>query len=218
MQQARLSFDQLALCGPDGERRVLVAGVDEAGRGPLAGSVVAAAVILDPQRPIEGLADSKKLSEAQRESLFEVIVQSASSWSVAEADSDEIDRHNILHASMLAMTRAIAALPMAPDHCLIDGNRCPASEARCQAVVGGDALVKEIAAASIIAKVTRDRQMRELHRRFPLYGFDRHKGYPTKLHLQAIERHGVLAVHRRSFAPVRACLASAERSTWGQPC
>lgn len=220
MQQARLSFDQLAFQDSDGERRLLVAGVDEAGRGPLAGSVVAAAVVLDPQRPIDGLADSKKLSEVQREALYEAIVQRASGWSVAEASAEEIDRLNILHASMLAMSRAIAALPVAPDHCLIDGNRCPASPVRCQAVVGGDALVKEIAAASIIAKVTRDRAMHALHLEFPQYGFDRHKGYPTKLHIQAMAQYGVLAEHRRSFAPVRASLAShaTHISARGQTC
>ncbi len=207
MQQARLSFDQLAIRLPGGERRLLVAGVDEAGRGPLAGSVVAAAVILDPERPVAGLADSKKLSESQREDLYDRICDSASGWAVAQASAAEIDQHNILHASMLAMSRAIAALPNTPDHCLIDGNRCPDSDVRCQAVVGGDALVKEISAASILAKVTRDRAMHKLHAQFPQYGFDRHKGYPTKLHMQAMAQHGVLSIHRRSFAPVQACLA-----------
>ncbi len=209
MQQARLSFDQLMYPLPDGaRRRLLVAGVDEAGRGPLAGSVVAAAVILDPERPLTGLADSKKLNEAQREELYDNILECASAWAIAEASADEIDQLNILHASMLAMSRAIESLSVTPDHCLIDGNRCPGTTVQCQAVVGGDALIKEISAASILAKVSRDRAMHELHEQHPQYGFNRHKGYPTKLHMQAIQQHGVLAIHRRSFGPVRACLSS----------
>lgn len=220
MQQARLSFDQLVMDLADGRRRFLVAGVDEAGRGPLAGNVVAAAVILDPDATIAGLADSKKLAESRRDSLYDEIVDKATAWSVAEASVGEIDQLNILHASMLAMSRAIAALNPAPGHCLIDGNRCPQSAVRCQPVVGGDALIKEIAAASVIAKVTRDRDMLSLHEQHPEYGFDRHKGYPTRQHMQAIQQWGVLDIHRRSFAPVRQFLhnADSQRSPQGLTC
>jgi len=185
---------------------LLVAGVDEVGRGPLVGNVVAAAVILDPRRKISGLADSKKLTEAAREALAEEIRSNAVACAVAEADAAEIDSLNILHASMQAMARAINALPVRPEHCLIDGNRCPDVAFPCQPVVGGDALVQEIAAASILAKVHRDRQMYQLHDQHPQYGFDRHKGYPTRDHLAAIQQFGILTQHRRSFAPVRACL------------
>ncbi len=207
MRHPQISFDQLFLDHSSGaaecRRRYLVAGVDEAGRGPLAGSVVAAAVILDPDRKIAGLNDSKALSEQQREDLAGEIQEKALCWQVAEASVEEIDRLNILHASMLAMARAIEGLQTPPQHCLIDGNRCPVTDFNCQAVVKGDALVLEISAASILAKVTRDREMIRLHARHPEYGFDRHKGYPTKQHMQALHEHGLLDIHRRSFGPVR---------------
>ncbi|OED39667.1 ribonuclease HII [Chromatiales bacterium (ex Bugula neritina AB1)] len=191
-------------------KRYLVAGVDEAGRGPLAGSVVAAAVILDPEHKIAGITDSKAIAEDKREELAELIRERALAWAVAETSVAEIDQLNILHASMLAMARAIEQLPTTPDHCLIDGNRCPVSPYNCQAVVKGDTFVQEISAASILAKVSRDRTMHELHKMHPQYGFDRHKGYPTKQHLQALEEYGVLEHHRRSFGPVRSVIARTE--------
>ncbi|MFS2222759.1 ribonuclease HII [Pantoea sp. B65] len=187
-----------------------IAGVDEVGRGPLVGAVVTAAVILDPARPIKGLADSKKLSEKRRLALYDEIKANALAWSVGRAEPEEIDRLNILHATMLAMQRAVAALPLAPDYVLIDGNRCPALPMPSLAVVKGDSLVAEISAASIIAKVTRDREMTELDKLFPQYGFARHKGYPTAFHLEKLTQHGVTAHHRRSFAPVRNALLDAE--------
>ena len=181
----------------------LIAGVDEVGRGPLVGDVVAAAVILDPQRPIEGLADSKKLSEKRREHLYELIRERALAWCVAKASPAEIDELNILHATLLAMQRAVAGLKVAPDYALIDGNRCPVLPCPAEPVVKGDARVAEISAASILAKVERDRQMQQLHLQFPEYGFARHKGYPTPEHLEALSRLGALPEHRRSFRPVR---------------
>ncbi|MHA7845622.1 ribonuclease HII [Serratia sp. D1N4] len=184
----------------------LIAGVDEVGRGPLVGAVVTAAVILDPARPIAGLADSKKLSEKRREALYEEIVEKALSWSLGRAEPEEIDRLNILHATMLAMQRAVAGLPLAPDMVLIDGNRCPSLPMRSQAVVKGDSRVAEISAASILAKVTRDREMAELDRVFPEYGFAQHKGYPTAFHLEKLAVLGATQHHRRSFAPVRRAL------------
>lgn len=186
-----------------------ICGVDEAGRGPLCGSVVAAAVILDPARPIAGLNDSKKLTPKRRERLADEIRAQALAWAVAEASVEEIDRLNILHASMLAMARAVAALPVRPDVVKVDGNRCPDIPEPCEAVVGGDALVAEISAASILAKTVRDAAMVELDREYPQYGFARHKGYPVPDHLAALRAHGVLACHRRSFGPVRALLAQA---------
>lgn len=180
-----------------------VAGVDEAGRGPLAGPVVVAAVILDPGQPIDGLADSKKLSEARREALFPLIIERALAWSVCEVKPDEIDRVNILQATLLGMQRAVAALDPAPQLALIDGNRAPELPCPARTVIGGDALEPAISAASILAKVTRDRCMHALHRRFPDYGFDRHKGYPTAEHLERLARFGPCEQHRRSFAPVR---------------
>ena len=180
-----------------------VAGVDEAGRGPLAGPVVAAAVILDPDRPIDGLADSKKLTEAQREALYDAIVARALAWSVVEIAPAEIDRLNILQATLLGMRRAVETLDPPPDRALVDGNRAPDLPCPLRTLVGGDALEPAISAASILAKVTRDRLMRTLHERFPGYGFDRHKGYPTADHLDALARLGPCAEHRRSFAPVR---------------
>lgn len=180
----------------------LLAGVDEVGRGPLAGPVVAAAVILDPSRPIVGLADSKKLSEKKREHLFDEIREKALSWSIARADVEEIDRLNILHASMLAMKRAVEGLIPLPEHVLVDGNRLPDLSMSAEAVVKGDARVPSIAAASILAKVARDREMVELDKKYPGYGLAKHKGYPTRLHLEAIEALGVNHLYRRSFAPV----------------
>ncbi|MBS98218.1 MAG: ribonuclease HII [Oceanospirillaceae bacterium] len=184
----------------------LVAGVDEVGRGPLIGDVVAAAVILDPSRPIEGLTDSKKLSEKKRERLALEIRERALAWAVASASPAEIDELNILHASMLAMRRAVLALSPPPEFALIDGNRCPVLPCPAEPVVKGDLTVPSISAASILAKVERDRSMLVLHERYPQYGFASHKGYPTKAHLEALERHGALELHRRSFAPVKRVL------------
>ena len=180
----------------------LTCGVDEAGRGPLAGPVVAAAVILDPDNPIKGLNDSKKLSEKRREALAIEIRAKALAWAIAEASVEEIDQINILQASMLAMQRAVAALHIAPSHALIDGNRCPKLSCTSEAIVGGDGKVSSIAAASILAKTVRDAGMLLLHKTYPAYGFDQHKGYPTVLHLKALNEHGVSPVHRRSYAPV----------------
>lgn len=180
-----------------------VVGVDEVGRGPLIGDVVAAAVILDPDHPIEGLADSKALSEKKRERLYHEIKDKALAWCIASASPAEIDELNILHASMLAMQRAVEGLSLAPDYALVDGNRCPSLSCPAEPVIKGDAKVAEISAASILAKVERDRQMLELHELHPEYGFDSHKGYPTRQHFEALERLGVLPQHRRSFRPVR---------------
>ncbi|MBQ8976568.1 MAG: ribonuclease HII [Succinivibrionaceae bacterium] len=179
-----------------------VAGVDEVGRGPLVGNVVTAAVILDPARPIEGLNDSKKLSEKKREALSSVILENALAWAIGEATPEEIDRYNILQATMLAMTRAVDALKTTPEFVLVDGNRLPKWNYPSEAVVKGDARVPEISAASIIAKVYRDRQMVELDRLFPQYGFAKHKGYPTAEHLEAIRRYGVNEYYRKSYKPV----------------
>ena len=181
----------------------LVCGVDEAGRGPLAGPVVAAAVILDPNNPIDGLNDSKRLSARRRERLKAEICAKALAWAVAEASVEEIDTINILHASMLAMQRAVDALSVRPIRALIDGNRCPKLACEVEAVVGGDGKIEAIAAASILAKTTRDAGMSNLHLCYPQYGFDRHMGYPTALHLRALREHGPSPVHRRSFSPVR---------------
>lgn len=183
-------------------------GVDEAGRGPLCGPVVAAAVILDPARPIVGLADSKKLSEKRRNQLAAEIREKALAWCVAEASVDEIDRLNILHASMLAMQRAVAGLAVAPTKVLVDGNRCPQLTMPCEAVVKGDALVAEISAASILAKTVRDAQLRELDRQYPQYGLAAHKGYPTAAHLAALRAHGACEIYRKSFGPVRDVIAN----------
>ena len=184
----------------------LVCGVDEAGRGPLCGPVVAAAVILDPARPIDGLADSKKLSEAARERLAPLIRERALAWAVAEASVEEIDRLNILHATMLAMQRAVMALGTAPAEVRIDGNRCPTLPYPARAIVKGDATEPAISAASILAKTARDAVMRALDTQWPQYGLAAHKGYPTAAHLAALEAHGVQTFHRRSFAPVRKLL------------
>jgi len=181
----------------------LVAGVDEAGRGPLAGPVVAAAVILDELKPIKGLSDSKKLGPRTRDRLFDDIRAHALCCSIAEASVDEIDRLNILQATMLAMARAVAGLRLKPHKVLVDGNRLPVLHVPAEAIVKGDALVKAISAASILAKVHRDRLCLALHEQHPAYGFDSHKGYPTAAHLEALRRHGACPQHRRSFAPVR---------------
>ncbi|MCT9978409.1 ribonuclease HII [Acinetobacter sp. I-MWF] len=186
---------------------MLVAGVDEAGRGPLVGSVVAAAVILDPNKPIQGLNDSKKLTEKKREKLFIEIQEKAIAWAIAEATHQEIDELNILQASLLAMRRAVEALKTLPEHVLVDGNKVPKGlSMSCDAVVGGDALHAEISAASILAKVTRDHEMVELDKLYPQFGFAKHKGYPTKAHFEAIAEHGVIDQHRRSYSPVRKAL------------
>lgn len=186
-----------------------IAGVDEVGRGPLVGAVVTAAVILDPARPIVGLADSKKLSAKRREALYHEIKEKALAWSLGRAEPDEIDSLNILHATMLAMQRAVAGLSVTPNYVLIDGNRCPVLPMPSQAVVKGDSRVPEISAASILAKVTRDREMEALDLLFPHYGFAKHKGYPTAFHLEKLAMHGATHHHRRSFAPVKRVLGLA---------
>jgi len=183
-----------------------IAGADEAGRGPLVGTVVAGAVILDKNNPIEGLNDSKKLSAKKREQLSVEIKQKALAWSVISVDADEIDRINILQASLLAMKRAIESLSTAPDIALIDGNKCPQLNCRVEAIVKGDSRVAAISAASILAKVERDRQMIELHEQYPQYEFDRHKGYPTKVHMELLKKHGPCPEHRKSFSPVKKLL------------
>ncbi|MEO8856922.1 MAG: ribonuclease HII [Burkholderiaceae bacterium] len=184
----------------------LVAGVDEAGRGPLAGPVVAAAVILDVRQPIEGLADSKVLSPDRRARLYDRIMASALCFSIASASVEEIDRVNILQATMLAMRRAVQGLRLAPAKVLVDGNCLPVLEVLAEAVVRGDALIPSISAASILAKVYRDRLCLELHAQFPVYGFDAHKGYGTEQHMAALREHGACPLHRRSFAPVAEAL------------
>ncbi|WP_394494326.1 ribonuclease HII [Shewanella sp. ENK2] len=186
--------------------RGVVAGVDEVGRGPLVGDVVTAAVILDPNQPIAGLNDSKKLSEKRRELLFNEITDKALAVSVGRATPTEIDDINILHATMLAMQRAVAGLSIQPEKVLVDGNRTPDFGIQSHAIIKGDGLVAAISAASIIAKVTRDREMDALDARYPQYGFANHKGYPTKAHFEALEAHGVLPEHRKSFKPVMAIL------------
>lgn len=183
-----------------------ICGVDEAGRGPLAGPVYAAAVILNPQKPIQGLKDSKLLSEGKREFLAQKIFERAHAFAIAYATVEEIDRLNILQASLLAMQRAVANLGMQPDEAWIDGNRCPKLPCRARAIVQGDRLHPVISAASILAKTARDAEMLRMHERFPQYGFDRHKGYPTPEHLALLLRHGPSEIHRRSFAPVRRML------------
>jgi ribonuclease HII len=183
-----------------------LAGVDEVGRGPLAGPVVAAAVILDPARPVEGLRDSKRLSEKRRQCLAAEIRERALAWSLGRAEVEEIDRINILQASLLAMQRAVAGLGVTPELVLVDGNRCPQLDYPAQAVVRGDSLVPAISAASIIAKVNRDEEMGRLDQLYPGYGLAKHKGYPSRLHLDALERLGITPIHRRSYAPVRRLL------------
>ena len=191
----------------------LVAGVDEVGRGPLAGAVVAAAVILDPDNPIDGLADSKKLTEKRRQALFPEIQEKALAWCVARASEAEIDQINILQASLLAMRRAVLGLQHAPDKVLVDGNRCPELRYPSEAIVKGDSKVAAISAASILAKVVRDNEMIAFDEVYPGYGFASHKGYPTAQHIAALEKLGVTPIHRRSFAPVKKFLAEPEQLT-----
>ena len=187
----------------------VICGVDEAGRGPLAGPVFAAAVILDPAKPIAGLRDSKKLSPIRRDELALIIQRDALAWSIAQCSAAEIDALNILQATMLAMRRAIEGLSVAPTLALIDGNRCPVAAIRTEAIVKGDDKVVEISAASILAKTARDALLLEMHARYPQYAFDQHKGYPTALHLARLKEHGVTPEHRRSYAPVRELLNEA---------
>jgi ribonuclease HII len=198
------------------DRGALICGVDEAGRGPLAGPVFAAAVILDPARPIPGIADSKALSANRREALAAEIRAHAAAWAVASASVEEIDTLNILQASLLAMRRAVEGLALAPGEVWVDGLHCPALAFPVRGVVHGDATFASISAASILAKVARDAEMHALHRIHPRYGFDRHKGYPTAAHLDALRAHGACAAHRRSFAPVRLVLGDA-RSSQAEP-
>jgi ribonuclease HII len=202
-RQARLDWDPLGL----------LAGVDEAGRGPLAGPVVAAAVILDEGKRIRGLADSKVLTPLQRERLYDQIREKALCCAVGEASVVEIDTLNIFHATMLAMKRAVEGLRLKPVKVLVDGNRLPKIDVLCEAIVGGDAKVKSISAASIIAKVTRDRMLAQLHEEFPQYGFAAHKGYSTPEHLEALRAHGPCVHHRRHFSPVAASFALEDGST-----
>ncbi len=185
----------------------VMCGVDEAGRGPLAGPVFAAAVILDPSKPIEGLRDSKKLTEARRDALAIEIKARALSWSIAQCSEAEIDALNILQATMLAMRRAVEGLGLQPTLALIDGNRCPVMAVRSEAIIKGDDKVPAISAASILAKTARDAALAILHQQYPHYAFDQHKGYPTALHLERLRLHGVSPVHRKSYAPVRALLS-----------
>jgi ribonuclease HII len=181
----------------------LIAGVDEVGRGPLVGDVVTAAVILDPNKPIAGLADSKKLTEKKRLALYDEITEKALCFNIARASVDEIDQLNILHATMLAMKRAVEGLSIPAEFVFIDGNRIPELSVPAEAIVKGDSLVAEISAASIMAKVTRDNEMKTLDAQYPNYGFAGHKGYPTKMHLEALALHGVTPHHRTSFKPVK---------------
>lgn len=188
------------------KKQILTAGVDEAGRGPWAGPVYAAAVILDPARPIGGLADSKKLSAAKRGQLFDVIQENALSWAIATASVEEIDSFNILQASLLAMQRAVEALSVPPQKIIVDGLHCPRVTMPARAIVKGDSKEPAISAASILAKVARDHAMQALHQQYPQYGFDRHKGYGTALHMAALAAQGVSPVHRKSYAPVKKLL------------
>jgi ribonuclease HII len=190
---------------------LIIAGVDEAGRGPLAGPVFAAAVILNPLRPIVGLADSKILSASKRDSLYLLIKEAALSWAIAEASVEEIDQLNILQATLLAMQRAVKGLHIQPDEVLVDGNRLPDLSMPAQAIVKGDSKVQAISAASILAKVERDKLMHEYHQQFPEFSFDAHKGYGTRQHLAEIEQFGFLAIHRRSFNPVKTLLLRQDR-------
>ena len=202
-----MQSEPLRFCEAEEAELQFVAGVDEAGRGPLAGSVVAAAVILDPANLPEGLRDSKKLSAMKREQLAHQIRQRALSYALAEATVNEIDQLNILQASLLAMQRAVNALSVPPDFVYVDGRHCPAWNYASRGVIKGDDRILAIAAASILAKVSRDSSLLALHERYPQYGFARHKGYPTAEHLNALQQYGVSPVHRRSYAPVRRLLA-----------
>jgi len=194
----------------------LIAGVDEVGRGPLVGDVVTAAVILDPNKPIAGLADSKKLSEKKREALALLIQQNALCWAIGRASPQEIDELNILQATMLAMTRAVQALSIQPDHVVVDGNRCPKWSYSSEAIVKGDGLIAEISAASIIAKVARDKEMLALDQAYPQYGFAQHKGYPTPFHLSKLAELGPLPQYRMSFKPVQLALTARDGQLAGQ--
>jgi len=189
-----------------------ITGVDEVGRGPLAGPVVAAAVILDPDKPIAGLADSKSISEKKRILLDEQIRSSALAWAIGRAEVEEIDQINILQASLLAMRRAVLSLRPQADHALVDGNRCPDLPCSCEAIIKGDQSVEVISAASIIAKVYRDNEMVEMDNLYPGYGFLSHKGYPTKLHMESLKELGVTPIHRRSFGPVKKVLAEIDKA------
>ena len=189
----------------------LIAGVDEVGRGPLVGAVVTAAVILDPNNPIDGLADSKKLSEKKRLALAAEIKEKALAWALGRAEAEEIDKLNILHATLLAMQRAVKSLKISPHLVLVDGNRVPELDMPAQAIVKGDGKVAEISAASILAKVARDQEMEALDKRFPQYEFAKHKGYPTKVHLERLAQFGALPQHRRSFAPVRKAIEQSNK-------
>ncbi len=184
----------------------LTGGVDEAGRGPLAGPVFAACVVLNPDFRIDGLADSKALSEKKRDALAIAIKKNAAAWSIAFASVQEIDQFNILQASLLAMKRAVESLPFMPDIVLVDGNQKPRLECKVHTIIRGDSLIPAISAASILAKTARDAEMQRMHQCFPRYGFDQHKGYPTKQHLAALQKHGACEIHRQSFAPLKALL------------
>ncbi len=184
-------------------KQIILAGIDEVGRGPLAGPVVTAAVILDPNNPIEGLTDSKKLSASKREALAIEIKAKALAWALGRAEPEEIDELNIHHATLLSMKRAYEALPIKATHAKIDGKFCPDIACHTEAVIKGDLTVPEISAASIIAKVSRDQEMCDFHEHYPEYGFNRHSGYPTKFHIAALQAHGVTVIHRRSFGPVK---------------
>ena len=207
---ARSGLDFVSGAGSGFALDLLIAGVDEVGRGPLAGPVVAAAVILDPARPVEGLDDSKRLTPRRREQLAAEIRDRALAWALGRSEPDEVDRVNVLQASMLAMQRAVAGLLVAPGHVLVDGNRAPAFTVAATAIVGGDGRVPSIAAASILAKVARDTEMTSLEESWPGYGFARHKGYPSAEHLEALKGLGVTPLHRRSFGPVRALVVVAD--------
>lgn len=187
---------------------MLICGVDEAGRGPLAGSVYAAAVILDVNQPIIGLADSKKLSEKKRDALAIEIKSKSLAWAIASCSAEEIDQINILQASLLAMKRAIQMLELSPDLVQVDGNKCPMIDLPCEAIIKGDSKIPAISAASILAKTARDAELYELDKRYPQYGFAKHKGYPTPYHLEMLNLHGVSVVHRRSYAPVKILLSN----------
>jgi ribonuclease HII len=208
MTQSFITHSQASLFDLHNDASLCVAGVDEAGRGPLAGDVYAAAVILNSNQMIEGLADSKVLSEKKRELLAQQIKTQALCWSIAVATVEEIDRLNILQATLLAMKRAVEGLSMKPELVWVDGNQPPRLDCRVQTIVKGDALVPAISAASILAKTARDHDLKRLHTLYPQYAFDQHKGYGTALHMARLKQYGPSPVHRRSFAPVRACLES----------
>jgi ribonuclease HII len=206
MKTSTVHASQASLFDGHKETTLYAAGVDEAGRGPLAGDVYAAAVILDSRYPIDGLADSKVLSEKKRELLAELIQARALCWSVGIATVEEIDRLNILQATLLAMKRAVEGLSIQPELAWVDGNQSPRLNCRVQTIIKGDALIPAISAASILAKTARDHDLKRLHMRYPQYAFDQHKGYGTALHMARLKQYGPSPVHRRSFAPVRACL------------